>query len=42
MDESGLSGIAERIVNELLDRKEIRPADRDALLKALLQKRRYD
>ncbi|XP_036445108.1 solute carrier family 4 member 1a (Diego blood group) [Colossoma macropomum] len=39
VDESGLSGIAERIVNELLDRKEIRPSDREALLKALLQKR---
>uniref|UniRef100_A0AAR2L1H8 Anion exchange protein n=1 Tax=Pygocentrus nattereri TaxID=42514 RepID=A0AAR2L1H8_PYGNA len=41
VDESGLSGIAERIVNELLDRKEIRPSDREALLKALLQKRRH-
>ncbi|XP_072549431.1 solute carrier family 4 member 1a (Diego blood group) [Salminus brasiliensis] len=39
VEESGLSGIAERIVNELLDRKEIRPSDRDTLLKALLQKR---
>ncbi|XP_066497774.1 solute carrier family 4 member 1a (Diego blood group) [Hoplias malabaricus] len=39
VEESGLSGIAERIVNELLDRKEIRLSDREALLKALLQKR---
>lgn len=39
VEESGLSGIAERIVNELLDRKEIRPSDRDTLLKTLLQKR---
>lgn len=37
---STLSSVAERMVDELLSRNEIRSSDRDALLRALLMRRR--
>lgn len=37
---STLSSVAERMVDELLSRNEIRSNDRDALLRALLMRRR--
>uniref|UniRef100_A0A4W5JDP3 Anion exchange protein n=1 Tax=Hucho hucho TaxID=62062 RepID=A0A4W5JDP3_9TELE len=37
--ESSLSGIAEKIVDELLKKEEIRPSDRDGVLRSLLQNR---
>ncbi|XP_076853127.1 solute carrier family 4 member 1a (Diego blood group) [Brachyhypopomus gauderio] len=39
VEESGLSGIAEKIVSELVNKNEIRPSDSDVLVEALLQKR---
>ncbi|XP_062841167.1 solute carrier family 4 member 1a (Diego blood group) [Trichomycterus rosablanca] len=38
-EDSSLSGIFEKIVDELLRKNEIRPSDRETLLKALLEKR---
>uniref|UniRef100_A0A674CKL0 Anion exchange protein n=1 Tax=Salmo trutta TaxID=8032 RepID=A0A674CKL0_SALTR len=38
--ERSLSGIAEKIVDELISKKEIRPSDRDGVLRSLLQNRR--
>uniref|UniRef100_A0A8C7U280 Anion exchange protein n=1 Tax=Oncorhynchus mykiss TaxID=8022 RepID=A0A8C7U280_ONCMY len=35
--ERSLSGIAEKIVDELISKKEIRPSDRDGVLRSLLQ-----
>uniref|UniRef100_A0A8C6KEM9 Anion exchange protein n=1 Tax=Nothobranchius furzeri TaxID=105023 RepID=A0A8C6KEM9_NOTFU len=40
MNASTLSAVAEKIVDELLSKNEIRPSDRDALLRALLMRRR--
>ncbi|XP_070963065.1 solute carrier family 4 member 1b (Diego blood group) isoform X1 [Oncorhynchus clarkii lewisi] len=37
--ERSLSGIAEKIVDELIIKKEIRPSDRDGVLRSLLQNR---
>uniref|UniRef100_A0A674CIU8 Solute carrier family 4 member 1b (Diego blood group) n=1 Tax=Salmo trutta TaxID=8032 RepID=A0A674CIU8_SALTR len=37
--ERSLSGIAEKIVDELISKKEIRPSDRDGVLRSLLQNR---
>ncbi|XP_035601840.1 solute carrier family 4 member 1b (Diego blood group) [Oncorhynchus keta] len=37
--ECSLSGIAEKIVDELISKKEIRPSDRDGVLHSLLQNR---
>ncbi|CAB1312127.1 unnamed protein product, partial [Coregonus sp. 'balchen'] len=39
-EERSLSGIAEKIVDELVNKKEIRPGDRDGVLRSLLQNRR--
>uniref|UniRef100_A0A3Q3AQ06 Anion exchange protein n=1 Tax=Kryptolebias marmoratus TaxID=37003 RepID=A0A3Q3AQ06_KRYMA len=39
---STLSSVAERMVDELLSRNEIRSSDRDALLRALLMRRIFD
>uniref|UniRef100_A0A8C6KD60 Anion exchange protein n=1 Tax=Nothobranchius furzeri TaxID=105023 RepID=A0A8C6KD60_NOTFU len=39
MNASTLSAVAEKIVDELLSKNEIRPSDRDALLRALLMRR---
>ncbi|CDQ57031.1 unnamed protein product [Oncorhynchus mykiss] len=39
--ERSLSGIAEKIVDELISKKEIRPSDRDGVLRSLLQNRSY-
>uniref|UniRef100_A0A8C8JWX4 Anion exchange protein n=1 Tax=Oncorhynchus tshawytscha TaxID=74940 RepID=A0A8C8JWX4_ONCTS len=37
--ERSLSGIAEKIVDDLISKKEIRPSDRDGVLRSLLQNR---
>uniref|UniRef100_A0A4W4DX50 Anion exchange protein n=1 Tax=Electrophorus electricus TaxID=8005 RepID=A0A4W4DX50_ELEEL len=42
VEDFDLSSIAEKIVNELENKNEIRSSDRDALLNALLQKRAVD
>ncbi|KAL2101230.1 hypothetical protein ACEWY4_002991 [Coilia grayii] len=39
LDEASLSGVLEKVVDELLNKGEIRPNDRDPLLNALRQKR---
>uniref|UniRef100_A0A8C7HKF3 Solute carrier family 4 member 1b (Diego blood group) n=1 Tax=Oncorhynchus kisutch TaxID=8019 RepID=A0A8C7HKF3_ONCKI len=39
--ERSLSGIAEKIVDDLISKKEIRPSDRDGVLCSLLQNRRW-
>uniref|UniRef100_A0A3B3R0C3 Anion exchange protein n=1 Tax=Paramormyrops kingsleyae TaxID=1676925 RepID=A0A3B3R0C3_9TELE len=39
-EERSLASIAEKLVDELVDKNEIRPSDREELLKALLQNRR--
>uniref|UniRef100_A0A8C7HD12 Solute carrier family 4 member 1b (Diego blood group) n=1 Tax=Oncorhynchus kisutch TaxID=8019 RepID=A0A8C7HD12_ONCKI len=39
--ERSLSGIAEKIVDDLISKKEIRPSDRDGVLCSLLQNLRY-
>lgn len=40
LNASSLSAVAEKVADELLDSNEIRPSDRDALLRALLMRRR--
>lgn len=40
MSTTSLSVVAEKVVNELLNKNEIRPSDRDGLLRALLMRRR--
>lgn len=40
MNASNLSLMAEKIVDELLAKDEIRPSDREGLLRALLMRRR--
>uniref|UniRef100_A0AAQ5YSF7 Anion exchange protein n=1 Tax=Amphiprion ocellaris TaxID=80972 RepID=A0AAQ5YSF7_AMPOC len=41
LNASSLSSIAEKVVDELLNKNEIRSGDRDGLLRALLMRRRY-
>uniref|UniRef100_A0A7N8XZ12 Anion exchange protein n=1 Tax=Mastacembelus armatus TaxID=205130 RepID=A0A7N8XZ12_9TELE len=40
-EEKTLSSIAEKVVKEMVNKKEIRPGDQDGVLKSLLQNRRY-
>uniref|UniRef100_A0A3P8TUQ6 Anion exchange protein n=1 Tax=Amphiprion percula TaxID=161767 RepID=A0A3P8TUQ6_AMPPE len=40
-EEKTLATIAEKMVSEMVNKKEIRPGDREEVLKALLQNRRY-
>lgn len=40
-EEKTLAGIAEKMVSEMVNKKEIRPGDREGVLKSLLQNRRY-
>lgn len=40
LNAGSLSAVAEKVADELLDRNEIRSSDRDALLRALLMRRR--
>lgn len=39
-EELSLSSIMEKIVDEMIEKKEIRPGDRDEVLQALMQNRR--
>lgn len=41
LNASSLSAVAEKVADELVNKDEIRPSDRDALLRALLMRRRY-
>lgn len=40
MNASSLSAVAEKVVDELLNKNEIRMSDREGLLRALLMRRR--
>uniref|UniRef100_A0A8D3DYV2 Anion exchange protein n=1 Tax=Scophthalmus maximus TaxID=52904 RepID=A0A8D3DYV2_SCOMX len=40
-EERTLAAIADKMANEMVNKKEIRPGDREGVLKALLQNRRY-
>lgn len=40
-EEQTLATIAEKMVTEMVNKKEIRPGDQEGVLKALLQNRRY-
>lgn len=40
LNASSLSAVAEKVVDELLSKNEIRASDRDGLLRALLMRRR--
>jgi len=40
LNASSLSSVAEKVVDELLNKNEIRASDRDGLLRALLMRRR--
>lgn len=40
-EEQTLAGIAEKMVNEMVNKNEIRPGDKEGVLKSLLQNRRY-
>lgn len=41
LNAGSLSAVAEKVVDELLNKNEIRASDRDGLLRALLMRRRY-
>lgn len=40
-EEKTLSAIAEKMVKEMVNKKEIRPGDQEGVLNSLLQNRRY-
>lgn len=40
-EERTLASIAEKMVNEMVNKREIRPGDKEGVLKSLLQNRRY-
>uniref|UniRef100_A0A3B4AJT6 Anion exchange protein n=1 Tax=Periophthalmus magnuspinnatus TaxID=409849 RepID=A0A3B4AJT6_9GOBI len=42
LDANSLSAVAEKVVDELLNKNEIRAVDREALLRAMLMRRRYN